>query len=111
MYRRLGIIKALMATIVNEKEIIQEKAEIAAEPFNLMKFLHEVRTEFIKITWPSREQVAREFISVVLLVFVITGIIFLLDKIFETIVNFFNGRLFSDKLKNAKSKTSTKSTN
>ena len=84
-----------MATIVNEKEvIIEEKASIAAEPFNLMKFLHEVRVEFLKITWPSREQVTREFISVVLLVFAITGIIFLLDKIFELIVNFFNGKLF-----------------
>ena len=83
-----------MATIVNEKEVIEEKAEVKAEPFNLMRFLQEVRTEFVKITWPSREQVTREFISVVLLVFVITGIIFLLDKIFEIIVNFFNGRLF-----------------
>ena len=83
-----------MATIMNEKEIIEEKASISAEPFNLMKFLHEVRVEFTKITWPSREQVAREFISVLLLVFVITGIIFLLDKVFEFVVNFFNGRLF-----------------
>ena len=83
-----------MAVIVNEKELIEEKAETAAEPFNPMKFLQEVRVEFSKITWPSREQVTREFISVVLLVFVITGIIFLLDKIFEIIVNFFNGRLF-----------------
>ena len=83
-----------MATIVNEKEVIEEKASISAEPFNLMKFLQEVRIEFTKITWPSREQVTREFISVVLLVFVIMGIIFLLDKIFEFVVNFFNGRLF-----------------
>ena len=83
-----------MATIVNEKEIIQEKAEIESKPFNLIEFLKEVRTEFVKITWPSREQVTREFISVVLLVFVITGIIFLLDKIFEFVTNFFNGKLF-----------------
>ena len=83
-----------MATIVNEKEIIQEKAEIESKPFNLMEFLAEVRAEFLKIVWPSRDQVTREFISVILLVFVITGIIFLLDKTFEIIVNFFNGRLF-----------------
>ena len=83
-----------MATIVNEKEAIEEKAEVAAEPFNLMKFLQEVRGEFVKITWPSREQVTREFFSVILLVFIITGIIFLLDKIFEFIVNFFNGRIY-----------------
>ncbi len=83
-----------MATIVNEKEVIEEKASTTAEPFNLMKFLQEVRGEFIKITWPSRDQVTREFFSVLLLVFVITGIIFLLDKIFEIIVNFFSGRFF-----------------
>ncbi|OGI08962.1 MAG: preprotein translocase subunit SecE [Candidatus Melainabacteria bacterium RIFCSPLOWO2_02_FULL_35_15] len=83
-----------MSTIVNEKEIIEERASTTAEPFNLMKFLREVRVEFVKITWPSREQVTREFFSVLLLVFVIAGIIFLLDKVFEFIVNFFNGRLF-----------------
>lgn len=83
-----------MSTIVNEKEIIEERASTTAEPFNLMKFLREVRVEFIKITWPSKEQVTREFFSVLLLVFVIAGIIFLLDKVFEFIVNFFNGRLF-----------------
>ena len=83
-----------MATIVNEKEAIEEKAETRTESFNLMKSLHEVRVEFTTITWPSRDQVTREFISVLLLVFVITGIIFLLDKIFEFVVNFFNGRLF-----------------
>lgn len=84
-----------MSTVVSEKEIItEEKASTTAEPFNLMKFLREVRVEFIKITWPSKEQVTREFFSVLLLVFVIAGIIFLLDKVFEFIVNFFNGRLF-----------------
>ena len=81
-----------MTTIVNEKEVLEEKAGVTAEPFNLMKFLQEVKGEFVKITWPSREQVIREFISVIVLVFVITGIIFLLDKTFEMIVNFFNGR-------------------
>ena len=83
-----------MATIVNEKEVIEQKAEVVSQPFNFIEFLKEVKAEFLKITWPSRDQVTREFISVILLVFVITGIIFLLDKIFETIVNFFNGRLF-----------------
>ncbi len=83
-----------MATIVNEKEVIEQKAEAESKPFNTLEFLKEVRTEFSKITWPSRDQITKEFISVLLLVFVITGIIFLLDKIFEVIVNFFNGRLF-----------------
>lgn len=83
-----------MATVVSEKEAIEEKAEVKAESFNFLKFLQEVRVEFSKISWPSRDQVTKEFISVLLLVFVITGIIFLLDKIFGVISNFFSGRLF-----------------
>ncbi len=72
------------------------KIENNEEPkaVSIVQFLKEVRTEFLKISWPSREQVMREFISVVLLVFVLTGIIFLLDKVFEFVVNFFNGGLF-----------------
>ncbi len=72
------------------------KIENNEEPksVSIVQFLKEVRTEFLKITWPSRDQVTREFFSVILLVFIITGIIFLLDKVFEFIVNFFNGRLY-----------------
>ena len=83
-----------MATIVNEKEIETEKAEVKSEPVSIGKFLQEVRTEFLKISWPSKDQVTREFFSVLLLVFAITSVIFLIDKIFGIIVNFFNGRLF-----------------
>jgi preprotein translocase subunit SecE len=72
------------------------KVENDEEPksLNIVQFLQEVRSEFLKITWPSKDQVTREFFSVILLVFIITGIIFLLDKVFEFIVNFFNGRLY-----------------
>ena len=85
-----------MASIVEEKEIQQQedKAKVKAEAINIPQFLKEVRTEFVKITWPSKEQVTREFFSVILLVSVLTGIIFLLDKIFEIIVNFFTGRVY-----------------
>ena len=61
---------------------------------NLRQFLKEVREEFAKITWPSREQTVTEFFSVVFLVVVLTGIIFLFDKAFEVLAGFFSGRLF-----------------
>ena len=80
-----------MATIVNEKEVQEEKAEVKAESFNLFTYLREVRTEFSKISWPSREQVTREFFSVLLLVSFLTGIIFLVDKALGIVVNFFTG--------------------
>lgn len=80
-----------MSTIVNEKEI-QEKEELKASSFSIPQFLDEVKTEFIKITWPSKDQVTREFVSVILLVAVLTGIILVIDKIFEFVVNIFSGR-------------------
>lgn len=85
-----------MAAIVNEKEIQQEeKAEVKAKPVSLAQFLREVRAEFLKISWPSREQAVREFFSVVLMVAALTGIIYIIDKVFGFVVNFFKGELFS----------------
>ena len=86
-----------MATVVSEKEenIIQEgKAEAKAQSVNLPGFLQEVREEFLKISWPSRDQVTKEFFSVLILVLVITSVIFVLDKIFGFVADFFSGRLF-----------------
>ena len=83
-----------MSTIVDEKEIKEESIEVKAEPVNPIEFMGEVRTEFTKITWPSREQVTGEFFSVLILVAFLTSIIFILDKAFEFVVNFFTGRFF-----------------
>ena len=71
-----------------------ETVEAKTEKLNIAEFLKEVRTEFLKISWPSKDQVTREFISVLLLVAALTSIIYLIDKIFEFIVNFFRGRGF-----------------
>lgn len=86
--------KATMSTVVNEKEIQEEKTEIKTESVTPKQFLKEVRAEFVKITWPSREQVTREFFSVILLVAFLTGIILMIDKVYEFIVNFFSGRIY-----------------
>ena len=86
-----------MATVVSEKEeniVQEEKAEAKAQSVSFTKFLGEIKEEFFKISWPSRDQVTKEFFSVLVLVFVITSVIFVLDKIFGFVVNFFTGRLF-----------------
>ena len=63
-----------------------------AKSVNMGQFLKEVRTEFSKISWPSREQVAREFFSVLFLVCMLTGIIFLIDKTIDVLTGVFSGR-------------------
>ena len=83
-----------MATIVSEKETHEQEIEAKADSVNIPQFLGEVKTEFLKITWPSKDQVTREFISVVLLVAILTSIIFIIDKAFGVIANFFTGRLY-----------------
>ena len=72
-----------------------ETVEAKTEKLNIAEFLKEVRTEFLKISWPSKDQVTREFISVLILVSILTGVIFLIDKVFEVIVNFFRGGSFA----------------
>ncbi|MBI2996752.1 MAG: preprotein translocase subunit SecE [Candidatus Melainabacteria bacterium] len=83
-----------MAIAMSEKETDNGKVEIETKPFNLKQFLSEVKSEFLKITWPSREQTTTEFFSVMLLVAIITGIIFAMDKVFKLVADFFTGRLF-----------------
>ena len=83
-----------MATMVDTKETQEEKVNLEVSQVKPLDYLKEVREEFLKISWPSKEQVTREFLSVILLVAVLTGTIFTIDKIFEFITNFFTGRLF-----------------
>lgn len=74
-----------------QKELEEEKP--ASKPFNLLQFLKETRSEFFKITWPSKEQATTEFFAVLFLVSIITGIIYLIDKVFGIVLNFFTGRI------------------
>ncbi len=57
----------------------------------IAQFFKEVKTEFSKITWPSRDQTTREFFSVIILVSILTGIIFVIDKGLSIVLNFFSG--------------------
>ncbi len=87
----------MMATALKEADIKlekDEKADIKQTAANVIGFMKEVRFEFFKITWPSKDQVTKEFISVILLVVVLTSAIFVIDKALEVIVNFFSGKAF-----------------
>ena len=66
----------------------------ASKAVSIKQFLSEVRAEFLKISWPSRDQTTREFIAVILLVFIITGIIFLIDKMLGFVLALFTGKGF-----------------
>ena len=81
-----------MATIVSEQQTQEEEAKVKIGSVNLSEYFKEVKSEFFKITWPSREQATREFFSVILLVAILTGTIYLIDKIFGVIASFFTGK-------------------
>ena len=72
----------------------QKEVQGEGKSFNFLEFLKEVKAEFLKVSWPSKEQVINEFFSVLVLVTLLTGIIFLLDKVFAIMVGFFTGNLF-----------------
>lgn len=82
-----------MATVVSEKEVHEEKVEVKTKPFNFLMFLQEVRSEFFKISWPSRDQVTKEFFSVILLVSILTGIIFAIDRALTFVIDLFSGKI------------------
>lgn len=72
----------------------QEEDKEQAKPFNFVHYLKEVRTEFTKISWPSKEQATKEFFAVLILVAILSGIIFIIDKVLGVIQAFFSGRLY-----------------
>jgi preprotein translocase subunit SecE len=82
-----------MATVVEEKKVQADEAnKPQGEKVSPIKFLKEVKTEFFKISWPTKDQVSKEFISVIILVAILTGSIYVIDKIFEVIANYFMGK-------------------
>lgn len=83
-----------MAIAVEEKkvQINEANSKPQGEKFSPIKFLNEVKTEFYKISWPTKDQVSREFLSVIVLVTVLTGSIYVIDKFFEVIANYFMGK-------------------
>ena len=57
----------------------------------LPQYLRGVRSEFLKITWPTKEQVKNEFIAVIIIVAIITVAIFFIDLGIDDLINFIKG--------------------
>jgi len=66
-----------MAEISNQTESVTEK---------LTSFFRGVRSEWGKITWPSKQQVVVETIYVIVIVAVFTTMILLMDSILQWIL-------------------------
>lgn len=54
----------------------------------IMIYLKGVRAEWGKITWPERRQVFAETLFVVVIVFVFTVAVYLMDVIFKWVLSF-----------------------
>lgn len=54
----------------------------------IMTYLRGVRAEWGKITWPERRQVFAETLFVIVIVFVFTAFVYLMDVIFKWVLSF-----------------------
>ena len=54
----------------------------------IIAYLKSVKLEWAKITWPERRQVIIETIAVVVIVFLFTVAVYLIDIIFKSILGF-----------------------
>ncbi len=50
------------------------------------EFIHEVRAELAKVTWPDRAQLRQATISIIVFVLLIAGFIALLDVVLQAIL-------------------------
>jgi len=50
--------------------------------FNLASFFKETKDEFSRITWPSRQQLLSESLSVVVMVTLSAALVYLADQLF-----------------------------
>ena len=57
----------------------------------LPQYLQGVVYEFKKIDWPTKEEVAREFVNVLVIVTIIAAMIYVLDIAFERFFDLFKG--------------------
>lgn len=55
---------------------------------SIMTYLKGVRAEWGKISWPERRQIFAETLFVIVIVFVFTVAVYLMDKIFQWVLSF-----------------------
>jgi preprotein translocase subunit SecE len=58
----------------------------------IMAYLKSVKLEWAKITWPERKQVIAETLAVVVIVFLFTVSVYLIDIIFKAVLSIFSAR-------------------
>lgn len=55
------------------------------------EYFRGVRTEFNKIEWPNKEQVQNEFVTVVVIVAIISAIVYFIDIGLDNVINTIKG--------------------
>lgn len=58
----------------------------------IKSYLKSVKLEWAKITWPERKQVIAETLAVVVIVFLFTVAVYLIDIIFKAVLSIFSAR-------------------
>ena len=58
----------------------------------IKSYLKSVKLEWAKITWPERKQVIAETLAVVVIVFLFTVSVYLIDIIFKAVLSIFSAR-------------------
>ena len=58
----------------------------------IKSYLKSVKLEWAKITWPERKQVVAETLAVVVIVFLFTVAVYLIDIIFKAVLSIFSAR-------------------
>ncbi len=76
-----------MEAIQGKQKASAPKGNNASEqPFNIGEYFKGVRSEWHKITWPSRPQIVAETGIVLVVVTIFTLFVFVIDKIFQFII-------------------------
>ncbi len=85
--------------MADEKKAVVAKADAPAKKApaknkkpnifaRFFKYLKEVKSELIKVTWPAPKQVVRDTLTVIVIVVISAVFIGVIDLVFKNIVNF-----------------------
>ena len=83
--QRAGQVNADGTQATKPRERAQATRSVKAERTKPAQFISEVRGELRKVTWPTRDEVVRLSIIVIVALVVLTALIFLLDTWFAEV--------------------------
>ena len=81
---RVRVLQGAILTLTTKEETMNETIEA------IKTYFKGVKTEWGKVSWPEKKQVVFETLSVIVIVFVFTVAIYLIDLIFKGILGFIN---------------------